>query len=81
MGQLLPLLLSRHKWCFWKHGEHFLGVDIYWVVQMFLKWKSNSSNYRQTDRVQSPVFFETSANYRGRKADVSLPCLHSRSEN
>lgn len=56
MGQLLPLLLSRHKWCFWKHGEHFLGVDIYWVVQMFLKWKSNSSNYRPTDRVQRPVF-------------------------
>ena len=58
MGQLLPLLLSRHKWCFWKHGEHFLGVDIYWVVQMFLKWKSNSSNYRSTDRVQRPVFFK-----------------------
>ena len=56
MGQLFPLLLSRHKWCFWKHGEHFLGVDIYWVVQMFLKWKSNSSNHRQTDRVQRPLF-------------------------
>ena len=58
MGQLLPLLLSRHKWCFWKHGEHFLGVDIYWVVQMFLKWKSNSSNYQPTDGVQRPVFFK-----------------------
>lgn len=56
MSQLFLLFLSCHQRRLWKHSKHLFGVDVDWIVQMFLEYthlrlrKVFSIFYRRTFR-------------------------------